>query len=198
MLLGHGCLVKRIVTLSIPLSHRIQRVQASAHPWGLHRCPPLRKFLASPSPEASEPLSSSSQKEQAFKREINFAGVDWSSNQAATCAVYIHTGPQNPTNQKAKIKPKPNKRPKKIHPGQEHPLAWRKPVLLGQRLKPVALQLRAKCATSCTKLIPCFSVFFFSFSFILFKCSFVNHSCQIPKKRENKSAVLHKAERFSK
>lgn len=111
------------------------------------------------------------------------------------CCIYS-LPPQNPTNQKTTTKPKPNKRPQKIQPGQEHHRAWRKPGPLGQRLKPVSVQERAKGAAIFMQFIPCFSVFFFSFSFIFFKCSFVNHSCQIPKKRENKSAILHKAERY--
>lgn len=40
---------------------------------------------------------------------------------------------------------------------------------------------------SSVSFIPGFSVFFFSFPFIFFKRSFINHSCQIPRKGEKKS-----------
>lgn len=82
---------KNCVTLSIPLSHTdsVSSGQCPS-PEGSSMAPPLRKSLAAAFPEPFEPLLSPSQKEKAFKNEINFAGVVWSRNQAATCAIYKH------------------------------------------------------------------------------------------------------------
>lgn len=125
-----------------PLLHMVQWVEGNAHPL---RVPPLLYpftcFFSRAlwTPIILQPKRESFQKGNQFCRSCLKE-----KSGCCMCCIYTHCPPkpnQPKDNNKTQTKQEAHK---KIHPGQEHRIAWRKPGLLGQRLQPASLQWKSK------------------------------------------------------